>query len=197
MTTEIELIAEMADALYTLVPTCFCHARHCSKCENWERAKILIDTAGVFANLKTRRGSGGKKPPQGGLSTAPPQPPQDTPPKKKVCRFFYRGEGKPDPVPDDAFSDSISWQGGPETCRSMVNFEVKETNMSDTHQQLPWQPGPAKGGSVPQVQHDTYVVAETSREPQIVHFYGDRWDTEGGEIFDACWEEVDRWLILQ
>ena len=100
MTTEIELIAEMADFIYTTVPTCFCHARHCSKCETWERAKKLVDTAGVFADLKTPRGSGGKKPPQGGSSTAPPWPPQDTPPKKKVCRFFYRGEGKPDPVPD-------------------------------------------------------------------------------------------------
>jgi hypothetical protein len=125
-----ELIAELADALYTLVPTCFCHAKHCSQCANWERAKKLVDAAGVFAN-SGRRGSDGKKPPQGG-SVNTPRPPQHpdatnakqstpdrkppkggtgtTPPEKKVCRFIYRGKGKFDPIPEDAFSDVLADQ---------------------------------------------------------------------------------------
>jgi hypothetical protein len=109
MTTATKLIAEMADALYTLVPSCFCHAKHCNKCENWERAKKLVDAAGVFADLKTRRGSAGKIPPQGG-SVNTPRPPQDTAAEKKVCRFVYRGVGKPDPIPEDAFSNTLADQ---------------------------------------------------------------------------------------
>jgi hypothetical protein len=32
---------------------------------------------------------------------------------KKACRFAYRGEGKPDPVPEEAFSNDLPWQPGP------------------------------------------------------------------------------------
>jgi hypothetical protein len=85
-----------------------------------------MTTTELIAEMATRRGSkpshgsDGKIPPQGG-SVNTPQPPQDTPSKKKVCRFVYRGEGKPNPVPEEAF------------------------NSND----LPWQPGPACGGGLP------------------------------------------------
>jgi hypothetical protein len=128
MTTATELIAEMADFIYTTIPTCFCHARYCSKCENWEQAKKLVDTAGVFADLKSHHGSDGKKPPQGG-SVNTPRPPQDAPSVKKVCRFTYRGKGKPDPIPEDAFSN-----------------------------ELPWQPGPAMGGGLPPDKQSTVLI---------------------------------------
>jgi len=170
MTTEIELIAEMADALYTLVPTCFCHAKHCSKCENWERAKKLVDTAGVFAaDLKTRRGSDSKKPPQGGSVNAPRPPQDNTPSKKKVCRFVYRGEGKPNPVPEEAFANSISWQAGPGAGGTMPPGSVEE------------------------------VLVEWSNEFDILYRDGDElWMSQRRSPWEKRhWKLVDRWLILK
>jgi hypothetical protein len=111
-----ELIAELADALYTLVPTCFCHAKHCGKCENWEAAKKLIDQAATFTH-----------PDPSDSSVNTPRPPQDTPPALPWQPGPAAGGGLP---PESAAEVLIDWYGK----REVVVLYEKDwiTNMAFT-----------------------------------------------------------------
>jgi hypothetical protein len=122
--TATELIAEMVDIIDMIRQDCLCgFPEYCRDCYYNQEAKKIIAKAysvlGCDDPGQSRHGSVGKKPPQGGCVNTP-RPPQDMRSEKKVCRFIYRGKGKPDPIPEDAFSN-----------------------------ELPWQPGPAQGGGLP------------------------------------------------
>ena len=71
---------------------------------------------------------------------------------------------------------------------------------------LPWQPGPAAGGGVPEPQepYTTWIVAEIKEKPDspsifetYLCFPGIEWNWLNNRHDFINWEKVTKWLILK
>ena len=77
----------------------------------------------------------------------------------------------------------------------MVNLEVKETNMSDTHQTLPWQPGPACGGGLPPESAQEVLVDTGGLYCHVRYRYNEAMSIPWERYYP--WDMVQKWLIIK